>query len=67
MGEKLGGVGVPFFSGGSWVPIEHEVAWAEAYIHTKWHLSTSSRLAATDIGLKIGGCAPLGEGSWVPI
>jgi len=31
MGQKFGGVGVPFFSGGSWVPIEHKVAWAEAY------------------------------------
>ena len=26
MGQKLGGVGVLFFSGDSWVPIEHKVA-----------------------------------------
>jgi len=26
MGQKLGGVGVPFFSGGSWVPVEHKVS-----------------------------------------
>jgi len=38
------GVGVPFFWG-SWVPIEHKVAWADTYIHTKWHLSPSRRLA----------------------
>jgi len=26
------------------------VAWAEAYLHTKWHLDPSSHLAATDMG-----------------
>ena len=35
MGQKLGGVGLPFLSGGSWVPIEQKVAWADAYLHTK--------------------------------
>ena len=40
----------------SWVPIEHKVAWAEAYLHAKWHLSPSSRLATTDIGRKLGLC-----------
>jgi len=50
----------PFFWG-SWVPIEHRVAWAEAYLRSKWHLSPSSRLATTDIGRKLGGCVPLGE------
>jgi len=30
------------------------VAWAEAYFHTKWHLSPSSCLATTDIGQKLG-------------
>jgi len=29
---------------------------------TKCHLSPSSRLATTDIGRKLGRCAPLGEG-----
>jgi len=43
MRQKLGGVGVPLF-GGSWVPIEHKVAWNEAYLHTNWHLDASSRL-----------------------
>jgi len=41
MGQKLGG-DLPF-SGGSWVTIEHKVTWAEAYLHTKWHLRPSSR------------------------
>ena len=64
MGQKLGG-DVPFFLGKGWVPIEHKVAWAEAYLHTKWHLSPSNRLATADIGRK-GGCAPLGEGQLSP-
>jgi len=36
-----------------------KVAWAEAYLHTKWHLNSSSRLAATDIGRKFGGLCPV--------
>jgi len=51
---------------GSWVPIEHKVAWAETYLHTKCHLSPSSRLATTDIGRKLGDCAPLGKGKLRP-
>ena len=51
---------------GSCIPIEHKVAWAEAYLHTKWHLSPSSRLATTDIGRKLEDCAPLGEGDLGP-
>jgi len=66
MGQKLGGSGCALCSGGSWVPIEHKVAWAEAYFHTKCHLSPSSRLATTDIGRKLGDCAPLGEGKMGP-
>jgi len=51
------------FSGrGNWVSTEHKVAWAEAYIHTKWHLSPSSRLATTDIGRKLGELCPFMEG-----
>ena len=38
------------FFWGSWVPIKNKVAWAEAYLHTKWHLSPSSRLATTNTG-----------------
>jgi len=65
MGQKLGAGGCALFSGASWVPIEHKVAWAEAYLHTKWHLSPSSHLATTDTGRKLGGCAPL-EGELGP-
>jgi len=35
----------PFVEEGSWVPIKYNVAWAEAYLHTKWHLDPSNRLA----------------------
>ena len=39
------------------------MAWAEAYLCTKWHLDPSSRLATTD-GQKLGGgCASWGSGS----
>jgi len=30
-----------FFLGAGWVPISHNVAWAEAYLRTKWHLDPS--------------------------
>ena len=53
MGQKFGGVGVPFFLGVAASP-SNTVTWAEAYLHTKWHLSPSSRLATTDIGRKLG-------------
>jgi len=33
MGRKWGGAPV-----GGWVPILRNVAWAEAYLFTKWHL-----------------------------
>jgi len=48
----------------SWVPIEHNVAWTEAYRRTKRHLDPSSRLATIDMvrtmgeaGLFLGGGA----------
>jgi len=63
-GPKFGGA-VPFFWG-SWGPIEHKVAWAEAPV-TKWHLSPSSRLAITDIGRKLRAVPLQGRRSWVPI
>jgi len=50
---------------GSWVPIEHNVAWAEAYIYTKLH--PCSRLATTDMA-ENWGLRPFGEGELgVPI
>jgi len=66
-GPKIGWKWVCPIFWGSWVPIEHKVAWAEAYLHTKWHLSPASRLATTDIGRKLGAVPFSGRGSWVPI
>ena len=40
--------------GGSWVTIKHNVTWAEAYLHTKWHRDPSSRLATIGMGQKLG-------------
>ena len=44
----------------------HAVAWAEAYLHTKLHLTPSSRLATMDTGKNWGGSAPLEEGELCP-
>ena len=38
---------------GAWFP-SNTVARTEAYLHTKWHLDPSSRLATTDMGQKFG-------------
>jgi len=46
-GPKLGGA-VPIFLG-SWISIEQKVARGDAYFNTKWHLSSFSRLATTEI------------------
>ena len=43
MGRKLGAV-APFW-GGELGPIQHNVAWDEAYIRIKWRVDPSSRLA----------------------
>ena len=45
MGRKWGGAAV-----GAGSP-----AWAEAYLHTKWHPDPCSHLATTDMGRKLGG------------
>jgi len=34
--------------------VVYNVAWAEAYLPTKWHIDPSSRLATIDIGRKLG-------------
>jgi len=66
-GPKIWGLCPPFGEGGAGSP-SNTVAWAEAYLHTKWYRDLCSHLAATDMGRKLGGgCAPLVEGSWVPI
>ena len=44
MGRIVGGGSAVPLSRGSWVPISHIVAWAEAYLRTKWHLDPSNRL-----------------------
>ena len=38
------------------------MAWAEAYLRTKWHLDQSSHLATTDMGRKLEG-VPFGGGA----
>jgi len=56
-GLKMGGGAVPLF-GGSWVPITHNVAWAKAYLHTKWHFDPLRHLATIDRGRKFGAAVP---------
>jgi len=64
-GPKMGGGGCALFSGSSWVSIEHKVALAEAYLHTKWNQSIQS-FGHNGYWPKIGGCTPLGEGELGP-
>ena len=68
MERKVGGATVPL-SVGSWIPIKHNVAWAEAYLRTKWYPDVSSRLATIDMGQKVEAAVLLsaGGGSWLPI
>jgi len=35
--------------GENWVPIEHNVAWAEAYLRTKWYPDPYSHLDTIDM------------------
>ena len=53
-GAKSEGCCAPF-RGVSWVCIQHNVAWAKAYLRAKWHLYPSSRLATVDTGRKVSG------------
>jgi len=47
------------FRGGGLGPIEHKVPWAEAYLHTEWHLEAFSRLVTIEMGRKLGkGASP---------
>ena len=56
----------------SWVPVKHNVAWAEVSVRTKWRLHPSSRLDTMDMNRKLGaapllvGAAPLLAGSCDP-
>jgi len=61
-GLKIGSGWLCLFSGVSWVPIEHKVACAEAYLHTKWHISPPSRLDTMDNGRKLGVLCPIRGG-----
>jgi len=56
----------PFWGG---VAASHlaQCAWAEAYLHTKWHLDPCGRLATTDMGRKFGALPPfIGRGAGSP-
>ena len=66
IGQKLGAV--PLLGEGSWVRIQHNVAWAKAYLHAKCHHDPFSRLATVDMGRKLGGklCPVLGRGAGSP-
>jgi len=55
-GRKLGAA-LPW---GSWAP-SNNVAWAEAYLCTKWHPDPSSRLATVHMGRKFGTVPLSGE------
>jgi len=52
--------------GGTWAPSNTMWPGNVANLRTKWHLDPSSRLATIDMGRKMGGCAPLGEGTCTP-
>jgi len=56
--HKSGGLRCPFpwgAAGSPKLPIWHNVAWAKAYLHTKWYSDASSCLATIDMGRKVGG------------
>jgi len=65
MGRQLGEGCCDLFWG-SWIPsIKHNVAWAEAYLCTKWQdLHPSSHLATLDMGQKWGAAVPLLFWGW---
>jgi len=51
MGQKLGDCCSPLGEGQLGPHVAQcGPAWAEAYLHTEWHLDPSSRLATTDMG-----------------
>jgi len=53
MGRKLGALH-PFW-GEEVCSHLTEVAWAEAYLRTKWHLNPSNHLATMNMGRKVWG------------
>ena len=50
----------------SWVPIEHKVAWAEAYLHTKWHLIHPAVWPQRTLAENWGGLCPFRGGGLCP-
>ena len=66
MEQKLG-LHAPLL-GGAATPCNN-VALAEVYLRTEWHLDPSSCLATIDMGQKLGGGCAVSSGgeSWVPI
>jgi len=65
-GPKIGGGLCPFWVGELGPHLIQCRLGQGLPFYTKWHLDPSSHLATT-CGPKIGGCAPLGEGTWVTI
>jgi len=65
-GPKIGEGLCPFW-GRELATHKNNVVRAHAYLHTKWHLNPTSRLAPTDMGQKLGTVPILGKGSWVTI
>jgi len=52
---------------GTGFPIEHNMAWAEAYLRTKWHLDPSSPLVTLNMGRQVGGALYTILGAWADV
>jgi len=65
MGRKLGG-GYVLFSEGSWVPIEHKVAWAVAYTSIPSGILVRAAVWPQRTLAGNWGCAPLRQGELGP-
>jgi len=52
-GPKIRGY-APLFGAWGWVPMQHRVPRAEAYLNTQWHLDGSSRLTTIEMDRKLG-------------
>jgi len=67
MGDRKLGAAVSHCWGkGELGPHLTQCGWAEAYLHTKWHLDASSRLAKIEMGRKLGALPLLGRGAGSP-
>jgi len=65
-GPKRGvGASLPI-SRWSWVPVYHNVAWAEVYFRTKWCLHPYNRSVTIDVNRKLG-AEPLLWGAATPL